>query len=68
MTERLTERARDGELDQTFLRDTLCVKDNVPESGLLDESSIDSPYMQHVIWLEEISEHTNKDKNEENPS
>lgn len=68
VTERLTERARDGEIDQEFLRDTLCVKDDVQESGLLDEDSIDSPYVQHLIWLEEISEHTKKEKNEENPT
>ena len=68
VTERLSERARDGELDQEFLQNTLCVKGEVQESGLLDEGSIDSPYVQHVIWLEEISEHTKKDKNEEDPS
>ena len=54
--ERLEERARDGELTEEFLEKDLGVTGTVQESGLLEDDS-DSPYIQHLILLEDISQH-----------
>ncbi len=53
--ERLDERAKDGELDPEFLRDTLEIRENVQDSGLFHDDESDSPYLQHLILLEDIA-------------
>lgn len=56
VTERLNDRVQDGELESEFVRDTLGVTEPVEESGLLDDDDSDSPYVQHLILLEDIAE------------
>lgn len=65
VTERLNERRRDGELTEEFLRDTLCITEAVQESGFFeDDEESDSPYLQHLILLEDIAQQPAKDKQE----
>ena len=60
--ERLDERARDGELSPEFLKDTLGVTGRIEDSGLFHDDESDSPYLQHLILLEDIAQHPNDDK------
>lgn len=62
--ERLEERARDGELTEEFLHETLGVTGITQESGLLDDES-DSPYLQHLILLEDIAQHPEENRQNE---
>ncbi len=55
-TERLEERVRDGELTEEFLRESLGITESAQESGLLDDDESDSPYLQHLILLEDIAQ------------
>lgn len=59
--ERLEERAKSGELTEEFLRETLEVDDDVQESGLLSSDS-DSPYLQHLVLLEDIAQQPAENK------
>ena len=52
--ERLNERAKDGELTPVFLSETLGVTGKVEDSGLFHDDESDSPYLQHLILLEDI--------------
>ena len=54
--ERLSDRAHKGELDSSFVRETLGVTTEVEKSGLFDSEAADSPYVQNFVVLEEISE------------
>lgn len=56
VTERLVERVADGEITPEFLRTTLGVTEPVQESGLLDDDDLNSPYVQHLILLEDIDQ------------
>lgn len=57
VTERLDERSRDGELSEEFLRDSLGLTEKVQQSGLFeDDEEADSPYLQHLILLEDIAQ------------
>ena len=54
--ERLDERANDGELTPEFLSETLGVSGNIEDSGLFRDDESDSPYLQHLILLEDIAQ------------
>ena len=54
--ERLDERAKDNELTPEFLRDTLGISGNIEDSGLFHDDESDSPYLQHLILLEDIAQ------------
>lgn len=54
--ERLDERANDGELTTEFLSETLGVSGNIEDSGLFRDDESDSPYLQHLILLEDIAQ------------
>lgn len=54
VTERLEERAKDGEISEEFLAEQLGITEAVPESGLFEDD--DTPYLQHLILLEDIAE------------
>ncbi|MBR4200644.1 MAG: AI-2E family transporter [Oscillospiraceae bacterium] len=54
VTERLEERAKDGEITEEFLKDKLGITEAVPESGFFEDD--DSPYLQHLVLLEDIAQ------------
>lgn len=54
--ERLDERAKDGELTQEFLREKLNITGHIEDSGLFHDDESDSPYLQHLILLEDIGQ------------
>ena len=56
VSERLTDRVRDEELTPEFLRETLGVTEEIQESGLFGDNESDSPYLQHLILLEDIAQ------------
>lgn len=56
VTERLDERGKDGELSEEFLREELGLTENVQQSGLFEDDEADSPYLQHLILLEDIAQ------------
>ncbi len=56
VSERLTDRVRDEELTPEFLRESLGVTEAIQESGLFSDSESDSPYIQHLILLEDIAQ------------
>lgn len=56
VTERLEERAKEGEITEEFLKEQLGITEAVPESGLFEDD--DSPYLQHLILLEDIAQHS----------
>lgn len=60
VTERLEERAKDGEISEEFLTEQLGITETVPESGLFEDDDI--PYLQHLILLEDIAEQSIADK------
>ena len=52
--ERLEERAKDGELTEEFLTEQLGITGPVQESGFFEDTS--TPYIQHLILLEDIAQ------------
>ncbi|MCR4759168.1 MAG: AI-2E family transporter [Oscillospiraceae bacterium] len=66
VSERLSDRVKEGELTPEFLREQLGVTEVIQESGLFSDDESDSPYIQHLILLEDIAQqpHINKDKPE----
>ena len=56
VSERLNDRVRDDELTPEFLRDTLGVTEAIQNSGLFSDDESDSPYLQHLILLEDIAQ------------
>ena len=56
VSERLNDRVRDDELTPEFLRDTLGVTEAIQDSGLFSDGESDSPYLQHLILLEDIAQ------------
>ncbi len=54
--ERLDERAKNGELAPEFLRDTLEVSGYIEDSGLFHDDESESPYLQHLVLLEDIAQ------------
>lgn len=56
--ERLDERVKDGELTPEFLKEKLEISGHIEDSGLFhdDDDESDSPYLQHLILLEDIAQ------------
>ncbi|MCQ2417976.1 MAG: AI-2E family transporter [Oscillospiraceae bacterium] len=54
--DRLSERVKNDELTEEFLLNTLGIAKLTEESGLLDDAESDSPYLQHLILLEDIAQ------------
>ncbi|MCQ2408511.1 MAG: AI-2E family transporter [Oscillospiraceae bacterium] len=52
--ERLEERAKNGELTEEFLSEQLGITGPVQESGFFEDSN--TPYIQHLILLEDIAQ------------
>jgi len=67
VSERLSDRAHKGELEPDFVRDTLGVTTTVEKSGLFTEETTESPYVQNLMLLEEISEQPVPPKKEPPP-
>lgn len=67
VSERLSDRANKGELEPEFVRDDLGVTATVEKSGLFEEDAPESPYVQNLVLLEEISEQPNMPKKEPPP-
>ncbi|MBQ8922150.1 MAG: AI-2E family transporter [Oscillospiraceae bacterium] len=54
---KLSERVRDGEMESEFLTEKLGIQaDSLDLAGDIPDREVDSPYVQHLILLEEISE------------
>lgn len=60
--ERLDERAKDGELTPDFLRDSLGITGDIEDSGLFHDDESESPYLQHLILLEDIAQQPSDEK------
>lgn len=60
--ERLDERAKDGELTQEFLHEKLNITGHIEDSGLFHDDESDSPYLQHLILLEDIGQQPSDNK------
>lgn len=60
VAERLEERAKDGELSEEFLHESLGVTELAQESGFFDEDAADSPYIQRLVLLEDIAQQPQK--------
>ncbi len=56
VSERLLDRVREEELTPEFLREALGVTEVIQESGLFSDNESDSPYIQHLILLEDIAQ------------
>ena len=56
VSERLLDRVREEELTPEFLRESLGVTEVIQESGLFSDNESDSPYLQHLILLEDIAQ------------
>lgn len=65
--ERLDERAKDGELTPEFLRDSLGITGDIEDSGLFHDDESESPYLQHLILLEDIAQQP-ADEKESDPN
>ena len=62
VSERLGDRVKDGELTPEFLQNTLGITEIVQESGLFSDDESDSPYIQHLILLEDIAQQPQQSK------
>ena len=65
--ERLDERAKNGELAPEFLRDTLDISGYIEDSGLFHDDESESPYLQHLILLEDIAQKPSGKKDTDMP-
>lgn len=65
--ERLDERAKNGELAPEFLRDTLDISGYIEDSGLFHDDESETPYLQHLILLEDIAQKPSGKKDTDMP-